>query len=215
MQGASACLDFQYFSLRDRRGRPHVTLEVVDGRIMQCKGQANSDPFPRYGRAIENLADAQNWECLDLDLSHPVGPALQEELEIERMIVDHMQVSPAQLPLPRTLYVDRGFEAINLQSLTALPVVMSVRGDLTIRNCHNLRFMPRWLQVHGDAVIENCRSIRQLASNFHVRGSLALRNCPNVRIDPAKTIVEGALEMRRGPYAGIRAHPTRRPPIAM
>jgi hypothetical protein len=217
-----ASFGFQYFSLRDRRGRPRVTLEVADGRITQCKGTANSDPFLRYGKAIEELAEAQNWECDDP--SRPVPQELLEELDLDRMLVDHdMLLSAEQLPLPRTLYVDSAFEAINLQGLTALPVLMSVRGNLAIRNCHNLRFMPKWLQVLGDAVIENCSGIQQLASNFHVRGSLVLHNCPQVRINPAKTIVEGALEVRKCPNAGIpprqkassmRAHPTRRPPIA-
>jgi hypothetical protein len=47
------------FSLRDNKGRPHVTVEVLaDDTVAQAKGRANRLPAPRYRRAVSDLLNA-------------------------------------------------------------------------------------------------------------------------------------------------------------
>ena len=65
------------FSLRDKKGQPHVTIEVApgprifdtgtpDGRpgpeeIVQIKGKANRAPNPEYLPAVQDFVRSQNW----------------------------------------------------------------------------------------------------------------------------------------------------------
>jgi hypothetical protein len=192
----------QYFSIRDADRRPHVTIEVRAGRVTQCKGRANSDPFISYGDKIEALARAMGWGCPD---PHRLqGPELLDDFRIGQMLFERdVTLSTRMLPLARTLFVEGGFTAVDQERLTSLPVVMHVAGDLLIRRCRNLRHMPEWLRVDGDTVIEDCGAIRQLAANFHGLGSLSLRGCPQVKLNPARTIVGRALEVRRCPKAVV------------
>ncbi len=43
----------QIYSIRDERGEPHVTFEVRDGVIQQCKGKQNKAPIAKYMPAVQ------------------------------------------------------------------------------------------------------------------------------------------------------------------
>lgn len=190
-----------YFSIRNPEGLSRVTLEVVQGRVTQCRGRANSDPFPKYGHRIEALADCFGWECPDA--LRPEQPQLLSTLELHRMVVEHpLRLSVDLIPLPRTLYVNGTFEATSLDELTTLPVVMNVRGDLIIRKCRNLRFMPQWLRVGGNAIIEDCSVLRRLGTNFHAGGTLSLRHCPKLCLNPARITIGESLVVHQCPKVG-------------
>ncbi len=45
----------RYYSLRDPRNRPHVTMMTVRNRIVECKGKANTRPAERYVPAIREF----------------------------------------------------------------------------------------------------------------------------------------------------------------
>lgn len=47
--------DYYLLSLRDKSGRPHMTIEVRDGEILQSRGKANSKPKPLYTLAAAGL----------------------------------------------------------------------------------------------------------------------------------------------------------------
>lgn len=206
----------QYFSIRDRLGRPHVTLEVTARCIIECKGRANSDPFLAYGDKIEELAEAMGWRWANLDRRRK--PELLHQFGLDRMVFEReVTLSVRMLPLARTLYVEGSMTAADLNRMTTLPSVLLVGGDLILRRCANLRFMPRWLRVEGDTIIEGCGELRRLADHFSGGGSVTLSDCPHLRIDPSRTIIGKALEVRRCPKAnaslGRRVIGTRAMPI--
>jgi PcfJ-like protein len=191
----------EFFSLRDANGRPHVTLEVVDDRVIQCRGRANSNPFPSYGKKLEWLGAAMGWNWRDLGVTR--DPDLLEQFQIDQMLIDgDVMLTDAMLPLARTLHVNGTFKAVGVDSLTTLPSVMKVQGDLILRRCRYLHHMPHRLYVDGNALIEDCRLVRRLATNFFAGGSLVVTKCPQIKLDPSRTVVGGTLVVRRRPRAG-------------
>jgi PcfJ-like protein len=191
----------EFFSIRDANGRPHVTLEVAEGRVIQCKGRANSNPFPSYGEKLEWLGTAMGWDWRGYGFS--LDPELLDQFHLDQMLFDgDVTVSDGMLPLARTLYVNGTFKAVGVDRLTTLPSVMRIQGDLILRRCSNLRHMPHWLHVEGNALIEECTLVRQLATNFSAGGSLMVAKCPQVQIDPSRTVVGGTLVVRRRPRGG-------------
>jgi hypothetical protein len=191
----------EFYSIRDANGQPHVTLEVVEGRVIQCKGRANSNPFPSYAEKLEWLGTAMGWDWHGYRFL--LDPGLLDQFQLDQMLFDgDVTVSDCMLPLARTLYVNGTFKAVGVDRLTTLPSVMRIQGDLILRRCSNLRHMPQWLRVEGDALIEECALVRQLATNFSAGGSLMVTKCPQVQIDPSRTVVGGTLVVRRRPRGG-------------
>jgi PcfJ-like protein len=193
--------DVAYFSIRDPKGRPRVTLEVIGGCVTQCRGRANSDPFASYSSKIACLADAMGWDGSD---HQPEEPRQLERFDLDQMVFDtDVTLSDRMLPLARMLHVNGTLEAVDLDGLTSLPAVMRIRGDLILRRCNNLRHMPRWLHVEGNAHIEECGSVTELGTNFYAGGSLVVRDCPQIRLNAQHAIVGRTLVVRRTPGANV------------
>ena len=66
----------QIYSIRDERGEPHVTFEVRDGKIKQCKGKSNAKPIKKYMTAIHEFVtrkqldpenDLKNMDLIKVD----------------------------------------------------------------------------------------------------------------------------------------------------
>jgi hypothetical protein len=49
-----------FYSLRDVRGQPHVTLEACDRKIQHCSGHGNRIP-EEFLEAIDALRNAMGW----------------------------------------------------------------------------------------------------------------------------------------------------------
>lgn len=69
-------------SLRDRGGRPHVTVELHEGFVIQSRGRANSEPKEVYAEAVERLLGLRGLPLrstpdltaeIGLDMIWPVG----------------------------------------------------------------------------------------------------------------------------------------------
>jgi hypothetical protein len=54
--------DYLLLSLRDKSNRPHVTIQVSHGKIVQFSGKANSDPKSEYKDAALGLLSALGFE---------------------------------------------------------------------------------------------------------------------------------------------------------
>lgn len=54
-----------YYSLRDSRGQPHVSVELQKpNRIQQVKGSGNSKPAPRYQPYLRPFFTHMNWQLV-------------------------------------------------------------------------------------------------------------------------------------------------------
>ena len=90
----------QIYSIRDERGEPHVTFEVRDGVIQQCKGKQNKVPIEKYMPAVQAFikqnkfklgGDKRNTGLIEQDgeyynLFHlPRGFVLRGDLDLSYM----------------------------------------------------------------------------------------------------------------------------------
>lgn len=54
--------NIQIYSLRDKKGHSHVTLEVRDGKLCQCKGHNNKKPNEEYLPYVRQFIISQNFD---------------------------------------------------------------------------------------------------------------------------------------------------------
>jgi hypothetical protein len=54
--------NIQLYSLRDKKGHSHVTLEVRDGKLCQCKGHNNQKPSEEYLPYVRQFIISQNFD---------------------------------------------------------------------------------------------------------------------------------------------------------
>lgn len=51
----------EFYSIRDDKGEPHVTFEIKDGRILQCKGKQNKRPVQKYIYSAREFVEKQGY----------------------------------------------------------------------------------------------------------------------------------------------------------
>jgi PcfJ-like protein len=188
-----------FFSLRDMRGRPHVTLEVCEQKILQCSGQENSTPVD-FMEAIDTLRDAMGWNRLAIERmrlpSRRRGRLHADAcLDEERTVAGSwdLKARAEVIRLPRVLRVEGTLDLSQCQQFTALPEILLVEGNLRLAGCTNLRIMPRWMWVDGDIDMTNCSAVKTLPADCGLGGSLDLSGCSAMRSLPAALNVEGCL----------------------
>lgn len=52
----------QIFSLRDGKNRPHATIEVTSGEVVEIKGKQNEVPIPKYGKMIDAWLQSSGYD---------------------------------------------------------------------------------------------------------------------------------------------------------
>ena len=90
----------QIYSIRDERGEPHVTFEVRDGVIQQCKGKQNKAPIAKYMPAVQAFikqnkfklgGDKRNTGLIEQDGEYysifhlPQNFVLRDDLDLSNM----------------------------------------------------------------------------------------------------------------------------------
>ena len=90
----------QIYSIRDERGEPHVTFEVRDGVIQQCKGKQNKAPVAKYMPAVQAFikqnkfklgGDKRNTGLIEQDGEYysifhlPQNFVLRDDLDLSNM----------------------------------------------------------------------------------------------------------------------------------
>ena len=189
----------EFYSLRDVRGRPHVTLEVSDRKIQQCSGQGNSIPGD-FLPAIDALRNAKHWNRPAVEgMRRPSRRRCRLYadacLDEERTVAGKwdLKASADIIRLPRVLKVEGTLDLSQSQNFTALPEILLVEGNLRLAGCANLRVMPRWMWVEGDIDMTNCSAVKALPVDCGLGGSLDLTGCGALRSLPAGLNVEGCL----------------------
>lgn len=152
--------DYLFLSLRDRNGKPHATLEIVDGAIEQIQGKQNKLPVQKYidalvpfmkGYRLENYIPARylghvidihgRWHPLD---NLPNGITVAGDLDITNTRITSL---PERLTVRGNLYASRS-------DLTALPKGLRVTKGLFISNTR-IRVLPDDLNLGGDLYVKN------------------------------------------------------------
>jgi hypothetical protein len=185
-----------FYSLRDVRGQPHVTLEACDRKIQHCSGHGNRIP-EEFLEAIDALRNAMGWNQPAIErMRRPRRRRCRLYadfcLEEERTIAGNHDLAASAdiVRLPRVLTVEGTLDLSQCQQFTALPEILKVDGDLRLPGCTNLRIMPRWLWVGGDLDMTNCGAVSTLPTDCGVRGSLNLTGCSSLRSLPPMLSVD-------------------------
>lgn len=123
---------YQYLSLRDRFGKPHVTFEIIDGVVDQMQGKQNTFPETRY---VDVLTP---WIVKsDFDWSQKAGRI--------RPIKDTHGVWQDITDLPDGFHYPRNL-TIAHSGVRSLPENMRIDGNLTLLEIPSIK-IPRSIQV--------------------------------------------------------------------
>jgi hypothetical protein len=191
----------QFFSLRDVAGRPHVTLQLCDRKIQDCRGHGNG-ASSEFLPAINALRRAMGWNCPAIERMR--RPTRRRHPHYRDACLDREMTIPGNLDLrarsyllrlPRVLKVEGTLDLSHNQRFTALPQILEVSGDLRLAGCSNLGIMPRWLWVGGDLDMTDCSSVTRMPPTCGVAGSINLTGCSGLRSVPSSLSVEGSLTL--------------------
>lgn len=58
----------EFYSIRDEKGEPHVTFEIENGRLLQCKGKQNKRPVRKYILSAREFVEKQGYN-IEKDLN--------------------------------------------------------------------------------------------------------------------------------------------------
>ena len=140
------------YSLRDKKGEPHVTFEVRMNNdteeMHQCKGKENKAPVDRYLQAVQTFirekkfkikADLKNTRLLYLDGEYydlfnlPEGSVIKGDLDVSRYDFEELPACFSKIKVEGSFKCS---ECSNLKSLKNAP--QSVGGDFDCSFCRNL-----------------------------------------------------------------------------
>lgn len=155
--------DCKYYSLRDARNHPHVTMEVEGDTLIQCKGKGDVPPVSKYMPPIYDFLDEN-----ELGLDSNVGST-----GIIKRGDEYFDVRD----LPRFFEHEGGlfFNNISKWQLN-LPDGLVVHGDLAFLLCGGVDSLPDGLVVHGNLDISGCPDLKYLGNNIDVRGKVLWDN---------------------------------------
>ena len=127
----------QIYSIRDERGEPHVTFEVRDGVIQQCKGKQNKAPVAKYMPAVQAFikqnkfklgGDKRNTGLIEQDGEYysifhlPQNFVLRDDLDLSNMDL-------TELPDMSTVTILGNFYCTHNQLTSLMGAPKQVGGD--------------------------------------------------------------------------------------
>lgn len=194
--------EHNYFSLRDQNGKPHVTIEVENGRLTQFQGKQNTFPVEKYRKLFVPFIKARhwhvdipagrlgyvvdihgNWSSIydlpvglkvsgDLDLDGTDITSLPDDLEVEGTL----RISDTKVAvLPKGLSVGRHL-IMSRANITSLPEGLVIAGDLFL-NETPITDLPADISVGGHLGLAGSL-IKKLPDGMRVNGSLFLVGTP-------------------------------------
>lgn len=171
----------EFLSLRDRMGKAHATLEVIDGLVMQLKGKQNRLPLPPY-----------------LNLLAPVLRSRGLRVKPKQIIDGLVEAEDGQL---HSVYnLPQNFSATNvcayhLSDLTELPHGMRAVGYISLEGS-GLRLVPDNLQSGSELYIVRSKELVKIGDGVRIGDNLHLGGCRMLTALPADLHIEGNLYTR-------------------
>jgi hypothetical protein len=179
---ALTMLGVEFLSLRDRMGKAHITVEVVNDKILQLKGKQNRSPRPEYldlilpGLRDRNLG-MDEQKTIDGLVEDEPGQlfsiyALPEGFRAKASIFANHLIDLAKLPrgLTAPTYV-----SLDGSGLKEVPDGLNSGSDLSIVRSKELVKIGTNVRVGGGLHIGGCSLLTTLPHDLHVVGSLYTR----------------------------------------
>lgn len=216
-----------YLSLRAPGGRPHATIEIVDGVITQIQGKQNKPPITGHLERIipwaknsgygVNVPIAHLGYAVDVrgdwhDIRHlPDGLEIGGDMDLSRIQLEKL---PNGLKVGGNLRLDNppfgflptglkvgGDLAINKGLIESLPEGLDVGGNLVLTRVGITRF-PEAFAIGGSVRLSDTK-ISSLPPTLHVRGNLDILGCPRLTGLPPGLRVDGELNVRSTPLEAL------------
>lgn len=188
-----------YLSLRDAAGKAHITLEVIDGYIVQLQGKQNEPPLTKYLDRLVPFIETHGYQVFTevyysgrvLDIhgrlhsitAMPDGLATAGDLFLAQTDI---------AVLPRGLSVGGSLD-VTCTPLESLPDGLTVGGNLHVANT-KMKALPDGLSVGGDLDLDETTFIT-LPEGLTVGGSLDLEGTA-ITVLPNGLSVGGSLFLR-------------------
>lgn len=167
-------------SLRGPAGRSHVTMELINGYLLQFQGKQNNPPIDKYCRLLSPFLRARAWGI--------EVPATKLGYLIDKNGDWHsIRDLPVGLEISRTVDLSKA-------DIRTLPPDLTIKGDLVL-TWTALERLPENLTVSGTLCLDRTK-IEEVPSSLKVGGSMSLLRSA-VRFLPDNMIVGGTLDLQR------------------
>jgi len=193
-----------YYSLRDGKNSPHVTVEVFGSDVYQCQGKQCKPPISKHVPAIQNLFLNRGWDTSRIatsrsgltmgreDQDQPYRAYRSDSLPKEKFFtkgdMDFVGLIATGLRmLPRELYVDGRFSIINSSPFDLTHIVWPKylhAQEFFIEHSHGVRLQSGDNKVCCDKFTAN--SSFGLEINDGQFSEMDFWNCEDVKI--SKTV---------------------------
>jgi hypothetical protein len=207
-----------FLSIRDKTGKPHVTLHVSNGEVLQVQGKQNKPPLKKYMQLVAKALKQNDFKMnantavlgYVIDSSFNVH-LLNEIPEGAHFPADQDWSYAVIRHLPDDLTFEGNFKA-QYAEFEVLPKGLTVKGNLDVYRS-DIKLVHASLQVGGDlnASYSKLLSIPDgvniggsidaansrllfLPNKLEVNGSLTLCNCPIVEL-PETLIITNNLDI--------------------
>ena len=199
--------DCGLYSLRDPFGKPHVTVEVSDRRVLQIQGKQNRPPIREY---LERLAPFLQAEKLAVSSTEfgiifdsrgqvHLYDDLPDELEVHGDFVLQSS-SRKQRRLPRVIRAT-GSIRINGDNFSSYPEILEAGGDIAIVEA-GVTSAPAVIVLGG--TLRMYRSaFEALPDGLAVPGNLLMSEMKNLVSLPLRLRVGGFLDISRTHVSSI------------
>ncbi|MBR5130218.1 MAG: PcfJ domain-containing protein [Alphaproteobacteria bacterium] len=194
------------YSLRDKKGEPHVTFEVRMNNdteeMHQCKGKENKAPVVKYLQAVQTFirekkfkikADLKNTGLLYLDGEYydlfnlPEGLVIKGDLDVSGYNFEELPACFSKIKVKGSFNCSGCY---NLKSLKNAP--QSVGGKIITTNTplihlnnqyYDINNLPEGLVIKGDLDVSgyNFEELPACFSKIKVEGSFKCSGCSNLK----------------------------------
>ena len=194
------------YSLRDKKGEPHVTFEVRMNNdteeMHQCKGKENKAPVVKYLQAVQTFirekkfkikADLKNTGLLYLDGEYydlfnlPEGLVIKGDLDVSGYNFEELPACFSKIKVKGSFNCSGCY---NLKSLKNAP--QSVGGKIITTNTplihlnnqyYDINNLPEGLVIKGDLDVSgyNFEELPACFSKIKVKGSFKCSGCYNLK----------------------------------
>lgn len=165
----------QIYSIRDEKGEPHVTFEIQNNLVKQCKGKADKLVIKKYLPYVQNFIhkmglnpydDAKNMGMVkDASGKFINMYAIPEGTRFKNLDLSHTEVSV----LPKGITVD-GYADLSGTQIKALPEDLKVGKNLNISDT-GIEYLPDGFNV-GGSLLARRSALKSLPEGMSVGGSL-------------------------------------------
>lgn len=207
----------QIYSLRDADDRPHATVLVRGGKVLECKGKADKPVVMRYVPYLKDMFNKLDivleQDLANMGLCRDVNGVLHSIFDIpEGTVFDILNLRNTNIScLPHKLVVNNSID-LSGTNISALPNDLVVNGNMYLRNVcisylpdnfcvgralfcgfSEIKEFPKGLKVGTDFDLSYAK-IKSLPDDLQVGRSLFLNNS-NISELPENLCVKGTLDL--------------------